>query len=313
MQEDRGAGDGTTAADPDRAGRRRRRPADERADRAREAGDRDQRRAALPGSPDHGRVPGDRRGLPRHRELRAARHREVRVQLAVGLPGPLPRARDHGAPRQRVRPGRDQRVHRVPGEAPLRHDRRARHHRLQRRRPRPAVRDQLQPRDQHPRDHLARAVLGGRRVADHRAARGEPDVRLSRGHRPEEDLPPLSRGARVDRQALPDAAPRAVLDDLLGELPDPPPRARERRHDLDQAGRLPGPGDHPAAVPEGAPARSGEPRPADQGQDLHRLPGARPQGRQGEGRVRLQHLRPRGDLPRGAGARRSPTPPACRR
>ena len=98
----------------------------------------------------------------------------------------------------RLRPGRDQRVHRVP----------AKHHfdtieeldiidcnagdRTSRSRP-----------TSTPRSTSARSPrperTGRRRVADHRAARGEPDVRLSRGHRPEEDLPPLSRGARVDR------------------------------------------------------------------------------------------------------------------
>ena len=66
--------------------------ADDRADRAREAGDRHQRRAALPGPADHGRLPGDRRRLPRHRELRAARRRQVRIQVAVGLPRALPRS-----------------------------------------------------------------------------------------------------------------------------------------------------------------------------------------------------------------------------
>ena len=73
----------------------------------------DQRRPALPGPDHHGRLPRDRGRLPRHRQLRAARHRQVRVQLAVGLPGAVPGKGPHGAARLRLRSGRDQRLLRL--------------------------------------------------------------------------------------------------------------------------------------------------------------------------------------------------------
>ena len=84
--------------DPDRhlAGRcRRRRRSSWRCSEGAAAG-RDQRRAAVPGPPHHGCVPRGRRRLPRHRELRAARRREVRVQVAVGLPGAVQDEGPHG-------------------------------------------------------------------------------------------------------------------------------------------------------------------------------------------------------------------------
>ena len=77
----------------------------------------------------------------------------------------------HGAARLGLRSGRDQRVLRVRAEAPARRDPLRRHRRLQRRQPRQGVRDQLQSRDQHPRDHRARPLLGERRVEGDRAAR----------------------------------------------------------------------------------------------------------------------------------------------
>ena len=60
----------------------------------------------------------------------------------------------------RLRPGRDQRLHRLAAQARVRRDRDARHRRRQRRQPRPALRDQFQSRDQHPGNHAARAVIG---------------------------------------------------------------------------------------------------------------------------------------------------------
>ncbi len=86
-----------------------------------------------------------------------------------------------------LRSRRDQRLLRLGPEAPLRRDPHHRHHRLQRRRPRPALRHQLQPGDQHPRGHPARPLLGERRVGGDRPAQLVHDLRLPRGHRPEED------------------------------------------------------------------------------------------------------------------------------
>ena len=50
----------------------------------------------------------------------------------------------------------------------------------------------------------------------------QAQFRFPGGHRPDEHLPPVPRGAGVHRQALPEAEARALLDDLLAELPEPP-------------------------------------------------------------------------------------------
>ena len=63
-------------------------------------------------------------------------------------------------------------------EAPARRDPLRRHRRLQRRLARQGVRHQLQPRDQHPRDHRARPLLGERRVEGDRPAQRVADLRL---------------------------------------------------------------------------------------------------------------------------------------
>ena len=112
-----------------------------------------QRGAALSGSAPHGRLPGGRLRLPGHRQLRAAGGRQVRVFLAVGVSGALRASRADRAARLGFRPRRDQRVHRLGAQAPVRRDPHARHHRRQRRQPRQGLRHQFQPGDQHPRGH----------------------------------------------------------------------------------------------------------------------------------------------------------------
>ena len=84
--------------------------------------------------------------------------------LAVGLPGALQGKGADGAARLRLRSGRDQRLHRpgrqeVPGRGGG-----DRHHRRQRRQPRPALCHQLQPGDQHPRGDRHLPSLGERPV-----------------------------------------------------------------------------------------------------------------------------------------------------
>ncbi len=179
---------------PDGGARRGRPEEHHRAHRAVQARAHHQCGAALPGPGHHGRLPGDRRALPRHGQLRAARRGEVRVQLAVGLQGALREGGADGHPRVRLRPRPDQYLLRVGPEAPLRRDPHRRHHGLQCGQPWQAVRHELQPRDQHPRDHPARALLGERRVERDGAAEPVHAVRLRRvwgeGH-----VPPLSRGA----------------------------------------------------------------------------------------------------------------------
>src|SRR5205814_355762 len=81
--------------------------------------------------------------------------REVRIQVAVGVPRALREGRAHGAARLGLRSGRDERVLRLRAEALARRDPLRRHRRLQRRQPRQGVRDELQSRDQHPRGHRA--------------------------------------------------------------------------------------------------------------------------------------------------------------
>ncbi len=135
------------------------------ATRAARAGD--QRGPALPGPHHHGRLPGRRRALPRHRQLRAPRYGQVRIQVAVGLPGPVRAGRPDGAPGLRFRPRRHQRVHRLPRQTPLRRDPRTRHHRRQRRRSRLPLRHQFQPGNQHPRGHRRVPSLGRRRIRRH--------------------------------------------------------------------------------------------------------------------------------------------------
>ena len=260
---------------------------------------RHQRRPALPGPPHHGRLPRRRRPLPRHRQLRAARRRQVRVQVAVGVPGPVPGRRPDGAARLGLRPRHDQRLLRPRPEAPVRRDPLRRHRRLQRRRPRQGVRDQLQPRDQHPRDHRARPLLGGRRVEGDRPAQRVAGVRLPRGRR-EEELPALSRGARVAVEEPARAAPHPLLDDLRRGLPQAPRGPRERRHDPDRSGH----GRRPPGGPDQA-AQGAAPRPGVAGrrlhrQDLDRVPDRGRQGRQAQALPDLQRVRPRRDLQGGA-------------
>ena len=69
----------------------------------------------------------------------------------------------------------------------------ARHPRLQRRRSRPGLRDQLQSRDQHPRSHCACPALGERPVRRDSGHVEEGAVRL-RGRRPQEHVHDVPRG-----------------------------------------------------------------------------------------------------------------------
>ena len=176
----------------------------------------------------------------------------------------------------RLRSGRDQRVHRLRCTKHLFDEiDYARHRRLQRRRSRQGVRDQLQPRDQHPRDHRR-----GRYWEDGEWKKTEPlavsrMLRLSRGHRPEEDLPALSRGARVARRGTSRACKRARFWMTFGEnylkhlrvlgnvgmTRSTRSSSRARRSCRSSSSR------RCCRIPR-ASVR-------DQGQDLHRLPGAR--------------------------------------
>ena len=133
-------------------------------------------------------------------------------------------------------------------EAPARRDPLRRHRRLQRRLARQGVRDQLQPRDQHPRDHRARPLLGERRVEGDRPAQRVEDLRLPRRRRAQE-LPPLSRGARVAREEPQGPQAHPVLDDVRRGVPQAPRGAAERRHDAHRRGRVRGQEDRPDQVP----------------------------------------------------------------
>ncbi len=250
--------------------------------------------AAISGPADHGRVPRGRGRLPRHRQLRTEGRGQVRIQVAVGLPGPLQGGRDHGAARLGLRSWRHQRVHDVAQEAQAQDHSHARHSRLQRRRSRPALRHQLQPGNQHPRSDRARAALGRRGVRRNPGDGQEGGIRL-RGRGTEEHVHDVPRGTREPRPVRAGAGARALLDDLRGPVHHPPDGAAERRHDLDRADPLSGAGHHPAAVPRRGAAQARNAGRNDQGQDQHRLHCDRGSaGRLGrEDVLHQEHLRPR--------------------
>ena len=143
---------------------------------------------------------------------------------------------------------------------------------------------------------VARPLLGGRRLEDDRAARGQPHARLSRaGIGPKkifllyhEELESIVRHFPTLRRARfwmtfseNYLTHLRVLGNVgMTSIKPVPFQGREIVPLQFLKALLPDPG---------------EPRSAHQGHDLHRLPGARAQGRQGEARVRLQHLRSRGD------------------
>jgi saccharopine dehydrogenase (NAD+, L-lysine-forming) len=77
--------------------------------------------------------------------------RQVRVPLAVGLPGALLRRRDHGPAGQRLRSGRDQRLHRLPAQSTSSMRSTSSTSSTATPATTAALRDQLQPGNQHPR------------------------------------------------------------------------------------------------------------------------------------------------------------------
>ena len=111
-------------ADRDQPGRCRQRRRDGRPDQEGQARPRHQHGAALPGPADHGCVPGDGRALHGHGQLRAARRRQVRVHLAVDVPGQVQGQGHHGDPRLRLRSGPVEHLLRLRAGVPVRRDRR---------------------------------------------------------------------------------------------------------------------------------------------------------------------------------------------
>ena len=141
--------------------------------------------------------------LPRHRQLRAAGRGEVRVQLAVGLPGALQTRAGIMAPAGlRLRSGRDQRVHRLRAEAPVRRDRR----RSTSSTATPATTARPSRPTSTRRSTSARSRPRGSYWENGQWVETDPlsdqqHVRLPRRHRPEEDLPALPRGAGIARRS----------------------------------------------------------------------------------------------------------------
>ncbi len=120
------------------------------------------------------------------------------------------------------------------------------------RRPRPAVRDQLQPRDQHPRGHRARPVLGERRV-DRRPTRSRstgcttsPTV-SGRRRSSSCTTRSSSRSSRTSRALKRARFWMTFSDNYLTHLRV----LRNVGMTAHRAGDVPGPRDHPAAVPQG--------------------------------------------------------------
>ena len=119
-------------------------------------------RPALSGPAHHGRLPRSRGQLPGYGQLRAARRGQVRIQVAMGLPEKISGQGPYGPVGQRLRPRRDQRVLRLRPETSAGRNPCAGHHRRQRRGSRPALRHQLQSRNQPARSFCPRQLLGER-------------------------------------------------------------------------------------------------------------------------------------------------------
>ena len=178
--------------------------------------------------------------------------------------------------------------------------------------PRQGVRHELQSRDQHPRDHGARPLLGERRVEGDRPAQRVEDLRLPRRRRAEE-LPPLSRGARVAARRTSGPQAHPVLDDVRRELPQAPRGAAERRHDADRRGRVrrhrrsSRSSSSGRCLPDPASLAQGYTGKTSIGCSSEGIKDGKKEG------VHLQHLRPRGDVQGGRAPRRSRTRRAFRR
>ena len=246
-----------------------------RADPPREAGPGDQRGAALPGPADHGRLPRDRRRLPRHRQLRAAGRGQVRVQMAVGLPGPLRDARDHGPARQRLRSRRDQRLHcvRCTSTSSTRSTSSTSSTAT------PATTASPSPPTSTPRSTSARSRHA---AATGRTGSGSGD-RSAVGQHASFDFPEGIGPKKIylmyheELESLVKHFPRPAARPLLDDFSDNYLTHLKVLQNVGMTRHRPGrstrAGNRPAAVPQGAAARPGDAGPADQGQDLHRLPG----------------------------------------
>jgi len=182
----------------------------------------------------------------------------------------------------------------VHPEAPARRAALCRHRRLQRRLARQGVRDQLPPETQHPRDHGARPVLGdGGEWKETDRSRVE-GLRLSRRRRAQE-LPPLSRGAGEPREE-PQGAQAIRFWMTFGEsylkhLEVMQNIGITRIDEVEFEGKRSSRSSSSARCCR-IRRRSRRTTP----QDLDRRARRGHQGRQAAARVRLQHLRPRGDL-----------------
>ncbi len=141
------------------AGRCRQRRRHRQADQEGQARPGHQHGAALSRPADHGCVPGDRRALHGHRQLRAARRSQVHLQMAVAVSRQVQGQGHHGHSRLRLRSRPVEHLLRLRAGIPVRRDRADRHHRLQRRQPRQSVRNQLQSGNQSARSHPARQIL----------------------------------------------------------------------------------------------------------------------------------------------------------
>jgi saccharopine dehydrogenase (NAD+, L-lysine-forming) len=224
------------------------------------------------------------------------------------------KAGPHGAARQRLRSGRDQRLLRLSRQAPFRQI------------------EELDIIDCNAGDHgkpfatnfnpeinireitAARPLLGTASGSRDRAALGQPPLRVPGGHRTQEHLPPVPRGAGVLVKHFP-TLKRARFwmtfsENYLTHLRVLGNVGMTRIDPVD----VPGPRDRAARVPQGAAARPGEPRAAHQGQDLHRLPGQGRKDGKARSRVLVYNICDHEACYREVGSRRrSPTPPACRR
>ena len=253
-----------------------------------------------------------RRRLPRHRQLRAARRGEVRIQLAVGLPGPLQGGRPDGAARLGLRSRRHQRLRHVDQKAPAR-----------------------------PIHTLDILDCNGGDHGQPFATNFNPEINIREVTAPARhcengqwvETPALSTKQAFDfdqvgeknmylmyheeleslAKHLPEIERDPLLDDLRRSVSQASRSAAERRHDPDRSGALRGPGDHPAAIPQSRAARAGQPRRDHQGQDQyrrHRDRHAKTASRRPSTSTTSATMR----RPTGRPAtRRSATPPACPR
>ena len=163
--------------------------------------------------------------LPRHRQLRAARRGQVRIQLAVGLPGAFRAEGPHGAARLRLRSRRDQCL--------LRLARRRHHfdeiHSSTSSTATPATTASPSPPTSTRRSTSARSpprAATGRTASGWRPSRPgyHARLRLPRGHRPQEIYLMYHEETGIPGQAYPEPQAGPLLDDLLRQLPHAPAR-----------------------------------------------------------------------------------------